>query len=130
MIEKGLSYQSTTTVHKKNTASAMGSGDLPVFATPALVALMEQAALQAVIAHLPEGTTTVGAMMRTTHLKPSPLGETIVATATLKEVEGRKLTFEVAAKDTQGTIGEGTHVRYLVDREKFMAKLASSLPNT
>lgn len=63
-------------------------------------------------------------MMNTTHIKPSAMGDTVSATAVLKEVEGRRLTFEVQAKDSKGVIGEGTHVRYIVDREKFMSKLA------
>ena len=86
MLEKGLSAQSRTTVTNENTAAAMGSGDLPVFATPSMVALMENAAV-------------------------------------LAEVEGRKLTFNVGARDAGGMIGEGVHIRYVVDREKFMAKL-------
>ena len=78
---------------KKNVAATMGSGDLNVFATPAMVALMENAAMSAVADELPEGSTTVGAMMNTTHIKPSAVGDTVSATAVLKEVEGRKLTF-------------------------------------
>ena len=105
-------------------AGAMGSGDLEVFATPAMVALMENAAMNAVVGELPEGATTVGAMMNTTHIKPSAMGDTVSATAVLKEVAGRKLTFEVHAKDSKGVIGEGMHVRYIVDREKFMSKLS------
>ena len=123
-METGLTYTSTVTVSEDNRAATMGSGDLEVFATPAMVALMENAAMNAVVGELPEGATTVGAMMNTTHIKPSAMGDTVSATAVLKEVEGRKLTFEVQAKDSKGVIGEGTHVRYIVDREKFMSKLA------
>lgn len=123
-METGLTYTSTVTVSEDNIAATMGSGDLEVFATPAMVALMENAAMNAVVRELPEGATTVGAMMNTTHIKPSAMGDTVSATAVLKEVEGRKLTFEVQAKDSKGVIGEGTHVRYIVDREKFMSKLA------
>ena len=123
MLEKGLSAQSRTTVTNENTASAMGSGDLPVFATPSMVALMENAAMTAAAAALPAGSTTVGAEMNVTHIKPSGLGAEITATAVLTEVEGRKLTFNVGARDAGGMIGEGVHIRYVVDREKFMAKL-------
>lgn len=123
MLEKGLSGRSETTVSAQNTAATMGSGDLPVFATPAMVALMEHAALEAVASHLPEGSTTVGAEMNVTHIKPSGLGAAITATAVLTEVEGRRLVFNVGARDAEGLIGEGTHVRYVVDRERFMAKL-------
>lgn len=123
-MEIGLTYTSTVVVSKENVAATMGSGDLEVFATPAMVALMENAAMKAVASQLPEGSTTVGAMMNTTHLRPSKMGETISAAAVLKEVEGRKLTFEVRAIDGKGmVIGEGTHVRYVVDKEKFMSKL-------
>ena len=119
-METGLTYTSTVTVSEENIAATMGSGDLEVFATPAMVALMENA----VVGELPEGATTVGAMMNTTHIKPSAMGDTVSATAVLKEVAGRKLTFEVHAKDSKGVIGEGMHVRYIVDREKFMSKLS------
>lgn len=123
MLEKGLSARSVTTVADANTAVAMGSGDLPVFATPAMVALMENAAMTAVAAVLPEGSTTVGAEMTVEHIKASGLGAEITATAVLAEVEGRRLTFNVGARDAEGMIGEGVHVRFVVDREKFMAKL-------
>ena len=122
MMETGLTYTSTVVVSKENVAATMGSGDLNVFATPAMVAL--NAAMSAVADELPEGSTTVGAMMNTTHIKPSAVGDTVSATAVLKEVEGRKLTFEVRAQDSKGVIGEGTHVRYIVDKEKFMSKLS------
>lgn len=122
-MKTGLTYTSTVVVSKENVAATMGSGDMNVFATPAMVVLMENAAMNAVAGELPEGSTTVGAMINTTHIKPSAMGDTVSATATLKEVEGRKLTFEVRAKDSKRMIGEGIHVRYIVDREKFMSKL-------
>ena len=119
MLEKGLQFIKEVVVKPENLAVAMGSGDLPVLATPAMVAL------SAVEDQLPEGNTTVGAMIQTTHLKPTALGDTVLVTATLLEVEGRKLTFSVVASDSQGKIGEGTHIRYVVDRNKFMEKLTS-----
>ncbi len=122
MLEAGLSHTSYIVVSKDNTAVTLGSGDLPVFATPAMVALMENAAMLAVAQHIGEGQTTVGAMMQTSHLAPSPIGATISATATLTEVSGRKLTFKVSAAQEDTLIGEGTHIRYIVDREKFMEK--------
>lgn len=122
-MEKGLNYTSKTIVNRNNTAIAMGSGDLEVFATPALVALMENAAKQAVENYLPEGSTTVGAQIQTSHIKPSALGEEVTATAVLEEVEGRKLTFRLKATDSQGIVGEGTHIRYIVDICRFMSKL-------
>ncbi|MEG0498438.1 MAG: thioesterase family protein [Alistipes sp.] len=123
MLEKGISHQSRTLVCDTNTAIAMGSGDLKVFATPSMIALMENAAMTAVAAALPEGMTTVGAEMDVTHIKPSGLGAEIVATAVVTAIEGRKLTFNVGARDAEGMIGEGVHIRYMVDRAKFMAKV-------
>lgn len=123
MLENGLSATVRTTVVEENTARTMGSGDLAVFATPAMVALMEHAAMTAVAAALPEGSTTVGSEMNCSHIKPSKLGAVITATAVLTAVEGRKLTFTVGVSDEQGIIGEGVHIRFIVDRERFMAKL-------
>ena len=122
-ITAGLSANSTTVVEPENTASAMGSGDLPVFATPAMVALMENAAMKAVAEQLPDGQTTVGAAMHVTHSKPSGLGAEITATAVLSEVDGRKLVFRVEARDADGLIGEGEHIRYVVDRARFLSKI-------
>lgn len=123
MLEAGLSCRSRTVVGESDTAAAVGSGDLPVFATPAMTALMENAAMLAVAGHLPEGATTVGSRLEVDHLRPSRVGAEIVATAVLTEIDGRKLTFNVGARDEQGLIGEGVHVRYVVDRGRFLAKL-------
>lgn len=122
-MQKESTYTSKTKVTSANTAIALGSGDMEVFATPALVALMENAAMNAAKDQLPEGSTTVGAFIETTHVKPSPLGEEVSATAVLEKEEGRKLTFCITASDTKGTVGEATHIRYIVDRERFMSKL-------
>lgn len=123
MLKEGLSYTSKVKVSLENCASAVGSGGLDVFATPSMVALMENAAMNAVAPYLPEGSTTVGSEINTTHIKPSALGAVIEATATLTAVEGRKLQFNVEACDAAGVIGKGTHVRFIVDVERFMAKL-------
>ena len=123
MLKEGLTYTSKVTVAPANCASAVGSGGLDVFATPSMVALMENAAMNAVAPFLPEGSTTVGTEINTTHIKPSALGDEVEATATLMHVEGRKLSFAVEARDTKGIIGRGTHVRFVVDVERFLAKL-------
>lgn len=123
MPKIGMNFTSTAVVTKENSAAALGSGFLPVFATPAMVALMENAAMKAVAPVLEQGATTVGAEINTTHIKPSPIGATVSATATLVAVDGRKLTFDVEARDEVGVIGKGTHVRFIVDVERFMAKL-------
>ena len=123
MLEKGLKHQSVMVVNEGNTAEFIGSGDMAVLATPAMVALMENAAMMAVALHLGEGETTVGSMISTSHLKPSKVGRSISAIAELTEVEGRKLVFKISAYDGETLIGEGDHIRYVVNREKFLAKL-------
>ena len=123
MMDKGLRYESVATVGDGNTAVGMGSGDLPVFATPAMAALMENAAMMAVAGHLPAGATTVGTEIGVSHVKASPVGTRITASAELVEVDGRRLVFAVRAWDERGTIGEGSHTRFVVDRDRFMGKL-------
>lgn len=123
MLEIGLKYESVVEVTSANSAKTMGSGDMDVFATPSMVALMENAAMMAVASALPEGSATVGTQINTSHIKASPIGATITASAELTEVEGRKLTFAVKAWDERGVIGEGVHTRFVVDRERFLSKL-------
>lgn len=123
MLQTGLTHTSKTTVNEGNTAIALGSGDMPVFATPAMMALMENAAMLAVADELPEGSTTVGGHIESSHLKPSPIGAEVSATATLEKVDGRKLYFKVSASQGDTLIGEGTHLRFIVDKEKFLSKL-------
>lgn len=123
MLEIGLKHQSVMRVTDGNTAEFIGSGDMAVLATPAMVALMENAAMLAVALKVEEGETTVGSMISTSHLKPSKIGNTISAIAELIEVDGRKLTFKISAYDGETLIGEGEHIRYVVNREKFLSKL-------
>lgn len=123
MLETGLSHTSSVVVSDTNTAIAVGSGDLPVLATPAMTALMENAAMLAVAGELPEGSTTVGGNIKVSHLKPTPVGAEVTATATLEKIDGRKLFFNVIALQGEAVIGEGTHLRFIVDRERFMVKL-------
>lgn len=123
MVEVGLKHSTVMTVTEGNTADYIGSGDMAVLATPAMVALMENAAMLAVALKLEEGETTVGSMISTSHLKPSKVGATILAEAVLTAVEGRKLTFAVKAFDGETLIGEGEHVRFIVNRDKFLSKL-------
>lgn len=113
----------STVVSDNNIAKTMKSGALPVFATPAMCALMEEAACAAVQDALEAGEGTVGISLNISHTRASALEDTIVATATLVAVEGRKLTFEVEAKDSKGTIGKGSHERFFINNEKFMSKL-------
>ena len=118
-----MTHTSTLTVESKHLAANVGSGDLEVLATPAMMALMENAAMEAVKDALAEGQTTVGGQISSSHLRPTAPGQTVAATAVLTAVEGRKLTFKVTAHDDKGVIGEGEHIRFVVDRQKFMAKL-------
>jgi fluoroacetyl-CoA thioesterase len=122
-MEIGLTYTNELKVTEELTAAHVGSGDLPVLATPIMIALMENAAMYAVIDELDDESTTVGASVEATHLRPTHLDDIVKATATLEAVEGRKLTFKIVARDSKGIIGECTHVRYIVNIEKFMSKL-------
>ena len=123
MLTEGLQHTSTIQVTENNTALTMGSGDMPVFATPSLVALMENAAMKAVAPHLPDGSTTVGGFIKTSHLAPSAIGATIEAIATLTEVKGRKLSFSIEATEGDKLVGKATHIRFIVEREKFLGNL-------
>ncbi len=122
-METGTQYTSAAVVTDSMTARAAGSGDLPVLATPMMLALMENAAMLCVAPHLPEGSTTVGSSIQSSHLRPTPIGAQVQATATLTAVEGRKLTFRIEASDARGIIGQGTHERFVVERERFLSKL-------
>jgi fluoroacetyl-CoA thioesterase len=124
MLKEGIAYTSALIVDESRTARSMGSGDMDVLATPAMTALMENAAMKTVAAELPEGSTTVGGQISCSHLKPSPIGATIEATARLEKIDGRKLTFSITARQDGEVIGEGSHLRFIVDRERFLSKLS------
>lgn len=121
-LQPGLIGESVEGVMAANIASTLGSGDLPVYATPAMIALMEAAAVQAVADHLAPQQTTVGVCVDVHHLAATPLGQTVRATAQLVAVDGRRLRFEVFADDQQERIGHGVHDRVIVDRLKFMQR--------
>lgn len=123
MLEEGLTFTSKTTVTDALTAKALGSGDMDVLATPAMVALMENAAMMAVASELPEGMTTVGGHIETSHLRPSKIGAEIEAKAVLEKVDGKKLYFSVEATQDGNVIGQGKHLRFVVEREKFLSRL-------
>lgn len=110
-------------VEAKHTAIAMGSGDLSVLATPAMVALMEGAAMAEAAKLCTQGQTTVGTKINVAHTRPTRLGADVKAVAKLISQTGREVLFEVVATDEKGEIGRGTHERFIVDREKFMSKL-------
>jgi fluoroacetyl-CoA thioesterase len=124
----GLTGVASGGVTVANTAIALGSGDVPVFATPALAGLMEAAAVDALRDVLDDGQTTVGVQLDLQHLAATPVGMTVRAEARLMTVEGRRLTFRVSAADATEQIGVGTHQRVIVDRERFMHRTLAKHP--
>ena len=125
-VEIGLRGLATLRVAPRHTAEAWGSGDVPVYATPSLVALLETAAVNAVAGRLGPGETTVGTWLEVSHLAATPVGADVSAEAELVAIEGRKLTFTVVAYDNRTKIGEGRHHRMIVSRERFLAKVQGS----
>ena len=125
MLEAGIKGMQKTEVCDSNSALAMGSGTLKVFATAAMIALMEETSWKSVAPHLEEGSGTVGTALHIQHTAATPLGMTVTCESELTAVEGRKLTFHVVARDEAGVIGEGDHERFIVNNEKFQAKADS-----
>ena len=125
-ITVGMKGEATTLVERADTAYEVGSGELLVYATPCMVALMEGAACEA-IAPLPEGKTSVGTELNVDHKAATPVGLEVRAEAEVTAVEGNTITFRVAAYDEAGLIGEGTHKRVIVSSERFLAKVYSKL---
>ncbi len=119
-LEAGISHQEKKTVKYEDTAAKYGSGLVEVFATPAMISLMENTALKTVLPYLGEDLNTVGFEVNVKHLKPTPVGKEVTCTAILKEVDGKKLVFDVEAEDDDGKIGKGTHTRYIINTKKFM----------
>ena len=118
----GITATVKTVVTEDNTAKAVRSGSLDVFATPMMIALMEQAACECLADCLDEGQTSVGSLVNVEHTKPSPVGAEITATATIEFVFGRRVEFVVTASDSSGEIGKGRHIRNIVDAERFSRK--------
>lgn len=127
MLKAGIKGSRETIVTEANTAKAVGSGGLMVFATPAMAALMEQTACESVAAELGEGSGTVGTSLSVKHVAASPVGMKIRCESELIQVDGRALTFSVKAYDEQGLIGEGTHERFIIQNSKFQAKADAKL---
>lgn len=125
MLEKGIKGTGRQVVTEKLTAKEMGSGELAVYATPAMIALMEETAYKSVTAELEDGMGTVGTLMNVKHVSASPVGMEITCETELTGVDGRRLVFTVKAYDTKGLIGEGVHERFVIVNEKFQAKTDS-----
>ncbi|MBR5539488.1 MAG: thioesterase family protein [Clostridia bacterium] len=123
----GIKHTVTEIVTSNNTADKVGSGLLPVYATPSMIALMEKCASECVAPYLEEGKASVGTMLNVKHVAASPIGIKITCNATLTEIDGRRLVFALEAFDETGLIGEGTHERFVIDTERFMAKCQSKL---
>ena len=125
MIEIGIKGRAETIVREYNTAMAVGSGLAPVFATPKMIALMEEACFKSVEPFLEVGQGTVGTKINVSHDAATPIGMKVWVESVLTEVDRRKLVFSVTAYDECGVIGKGTHERFIIDNEKFIAKANS-----
>lgn len=121
-VDTGLCARISLRVGDADTAIAHGSGDVPVLATPRLVALCEQAAILAVAGSLPDNTTTVGMRVEVTHLAPTAVGQSVEAEATLDRIEGKRLTFKVSVHDERSIVAAGKVTRAIVHRDAFLAK--------
>lgn len=126
-IEIGLKGRSETVVTEQNTANAIGSGLVPVFATPYMIALMENASANSLLPCLAEDEGSVGTRINVAHSSATPIGMKVWAESTVTAVEGKKITFDVAAYDEAGEIGRGTHERFIIKPEKFLAKTQAKL---
>lgn len=122
----GMRGEASLVVGEAQTAAAFGAGGVLVLGTPVMIGLMENAAWQLVQLELPEGESTVGTLVNVRHLAATPLGGQVVATAELIEIDGRRLVFRVSAHDDTQLIGEGTHERFRIVLERFLARLPKS----
>jgi predicted thioesterase len=128
MIDIGLKGNSNVTVGQDQTASAWGSGLLPVYATPAMIALMESTAAKSVEPYLEEGYSTVGILINIRHLAATPAGMKVRCESELIEIDRKRLVFKVRAYDEMELIGEGTHERFIINKGKFMEKAKGKVP--
>ena len=126
-ITVGMKGEAFTDVERADTAKEVGSGDLLVYATPCMVALMEGAACEAISSALKDTETTVGTMLNIEHISATPVGLEVRAEAVVISVEGKVVTFEVTAYDEIGEIGRGIHKRVIVNAQKFLDKAYSKL---
>lgn len=127
MLEVGLEKEIKIVVKNEDTAKHVGSGTLDVLATPRMIALMEECAYKCIGDELDLDSTSVGTLMNIKHLSATPVGMEVCAKAKVTELDGRRIVFKVEAYDETGIIGEGTHERFVVFKEKFVAKTYSKL---
>lgn len=126
-MEIGIKGKIAIKVTDENTAAALGSGTLRVFSTPAMIALMEKTAWESVAPCLAEGESTVGISLNVKHLAATPVGDTVTCESELAEIDRRRLVFTLKVTDSTDVIGEGTHERFIVSNEKFIAKAEAKL---
>lgn len=129
MLREGIKGTKELVVTKELSAQNVGSGLLPVYATPAMIALMENTAFESVAQYLEEGCGTVGTSLNVKHVAATPIGMKVTCETELVKVDGRALTFEVKAYDECGLIGEGVHERFIITEEKFLTKTNDKLKN-
>jgi predicted thioesterase len=122
-LKEGLSFTQTIMVEEKHTAKTWGSGNLDVYATPAMVGLMENTALKCIAECIEEGKDTVGIEINTQHVKATKLAKEVSCEAILTKVDGKKLFFEIKAWDEKGDIGYSKHIRFIIDTNKFLNRL-------
>ena len=122
MITIGVKGKQSLTVTQQQSAKTMGSGTLDVFATPAMIALMEQTAWKSIVPYLDSNQSSVGTRLDITHEAPTPLGMTVTCESELVEIDGRRLVFTVTASDDKGIIGKGIHERFLIQEDSFQEK--------
>lgn len=130
MLSIGLKGNVTVTVNEDQTASAWGSGLLPVYATPAMIALMESTASKSVEPYLDEGFSTVGTLVNVRHLAATPAGMRVTCESELIQIDRKRLVFKVTAYDEKEPIGEGIHERFIISKEKFMEKTVGKVNQT
>lgn len=123
MLESGIRHHKEIMTNESHSARSYGSGLVDVFSTPAMIALMENTAVESIQHLLPEGKTTVGIEINVKHLKATRIGEKVTGESFLKEINNNRMVFEVHAWDETGMIGIGTHTRFIVDTARFMEKL-------
>lgn len=124
-LSTGIQGKTELVVEQSQTAAEYGSGLVEVFATPAMIAMMEKTCLESVTPHLSDAYSTVGTKVNISHTKATPKGMKVICESELIEIDRKRLVFKVSARDEEGQIGEGTHERFIIDKEKFMQKFGS-----
>lgn len=129
-LEIGLTLTRSYLIKSEHAAKHVGTGEVEVLSTPAMITFMEKTAKQCVQSKLPEGDITLGTSVDVKHLSPAPIGEDLKVTAQLTEINGRRLTFKVKAIWRNEVVGKGQHERFIVDKQKFLQKLEEKIRRT